>query len=187
MTQPDSEEEAKRHLKPGEALVWAGFPRQGLVLRPNDPLMMVAVLAFCAIGAFIEYALIAGGGSVVSTLWRDSSFLLLGLYVLVGRHLLDTIIRSRVAYALTDHRVLFFSGFLSRSVRAFDVRTLSRVSLEDGKAGVGSVILGSESRWFSLRGVTWPGAQLLQAPTFELIPNAYQVYWLIREMRKGLP
>ncbi len=38
--EPNAELEIARHLESGESLIWAGVPKQGLLLRPADAFMI---------------------------------------------------------------------------------------------------------------------------------------------------
>lgn len=111
-------------------------------------------------------------------------FVLMGLYVTVGRFWHDAWQRGRTRYALTTERVLIAAGGGTPTLTALSLRTLPEVTLSAKADGSGTLTFGSAAGVPAfLAGAAWPGVK--RAPAFELIPDARRVYGLVREAQRA--
>ena len=176
MLDPSRLLEVESLLDADESLLWAGAPRQGLVLRPTDAFMVPFSILWGGFAIFWEAGVLASGAPWFFALW-GVPFVLIGLYFMIGRFFVDARARARTLYALTDHRAIIISGLLSKSTRSLPLRTLSDVSLIERRDGSGTIRLGPSpplGNWDT--GLQWPGMGQHASPAFELIPNAKQVH-----------
>jgi hypothetical protein len=171
-------------LSRGERLLWTGRPRQGLLLRGSD--------AFA-----IPFSLFWGGFALFwnASVWRMGApwffrlfglpFLVMGLYVTVGRFWWEARVRARTAYALTSERIIIASGGLRPTLKSLGLQTLSDVSVTERRDGSGTILLGptpsGTMMMFGSR--SWPNGA--QVPSFELIPDAKRVFDAIHEARRA--
>jgi hypothetical protein len=132
-----SDSEIARELAATERLLWAGQPRQGIVLRPSDTF----ILLWGGFAIFWEATAILGGAPWFFALW-GIPFVLVGLYLIVGRFLWDARRRSRTLYGLSDQRVIILSGGSSRKITSLNLRTLSDISLTEKSDGTGTITFG---------------------------------------------
>src|SRR2546422_1067447 len=130
MTTQEAEQQIAKELESGERLLWAGVPRQGLTLRPNDALLIPFSLMWGGFSIFWEISALRSGGPPFILLW-GIPFLLLGLYLMVGRFFVDSAQRSRAAYGVTDRRIIIVSGLTSRTVKSLPPKTITDVSLAE--------------------------------------------------------
>ena len=72
---------------------------------------------------FWEYEAVKSGGPLFFDLW-GVPFLLVGLYMIVGRFFYEAMLRSRTYYGLTNQRVIIISGLLSQTVKSLQVKPL---------------------------------------------------------------
>ena len=166
-------------LSGDERLLWTGRPKQGVLLRPADALAIPFSLIWSAFIVFWEIGVSKGNGNLFMQLW-GIPFILVGVYMLVGRFVVDTWQRSRTTYGLTSQRAIIVSELLRRSIKSLNLRTLADVSLDERSDGTGTISFGSTADRWPYRGLQMPGMSGGLVPTFELIPNARMVFDQIR-------
>lgn len=179
--QDDPSATISAHLIPGERLLWAGRPKQGLLLRSED----IFIIPFSIIWSFIPVSVmmsrITTGEGQIGIL--NVLFLGFGLYLLMGRFPVDIWLRSRTYYGLTNERAIIVNGLNSSKVRSVDLETLSEINLTERSSGKGTIELGKTKYGFfgllSTRAVPWPGTGQYMTPAFEIITDARRVYDLI--------
>jgi hypothetical protein len=174
--------EIQPYLEPDEELLWSGAPRHGLVLRSSDIFMIPFSVLWGGFAIFWEVAVISSGASIWFVVW-GVPFVVIGLYMMIGRFFLDDLMRRKTSYAVTDRRIVIVSGIRQRQIKSLDLRTLTDVSLTELSRGEGNVTFGPVAPWgwWAPPGA-WPGMQ--QSPMFELIPEAWGVYNLIRNAQR---
>lgn len=174
----------QEELDPGERVLWCGQPKQGLMFRPSDALMIPFSLLWGGFAIFWESMAIIEGAPLLFVLW-GILFVLVGLYLIVGRFIVDAMRRKRTYYALTSERVIVVSGLLRRSVRTLSLKALSDISVSVNSSGSGTITLGPGPRlipWYL--GFAWPGMERYMPATLEGIDNAKWVYDLIRKAQR---
>ena len=179
MTTQEAEHQVLSELESGERLLWSGVPRQGLVLRSRDAFLIPFSLLWGGFAFFWEGTVLRSGGPTFFALW-GIPFVIMGVYLIVGRFFVDSVQRSRTAYGVTDRRILILSGLLSKTVKSLSVKTLADVSLTEKADRSGTISFGSV-QWYS--GAAWPGARSYLTPSFDMIANAKEVYAQIRQVQ----
>ena len=169
--------EFTKELGPGETILWAGRPSGGIRFHGYDLFLIPFTLVWAG-GALQVFGPIRDGAPLPFTL-AGGLFLAVGAYATVGRFVYDAWRRSRTRYALTNERAIILSGGLNRSISSVPLRTLPGMTLQERRAGVGTVVFGSEegSGWMA----GWPKGNQQSSPRFELIPDPRQVYEQARE------
>jgi hypothetical protein len=184
-TVTDPDQEIARYLEHGEHLLWSGSPCQGLMLRGSDALLIPFSLMWGGFVLFWEATVLSSGAPIFFALW-GVPFVMAGLYMIVGRFLVDAKSRAMTRYAVTDRRVLILSGILSRSVKSLPLKTLSELTLDEKSDGSGTITFGPANPFMMFGGgASWPGARRYQTPAFECIVGANEVHRRIREAQKG--
>jgi len=182
--------EVERKLRPelsgDERLLWSGMPSQGLLFRPTDVLMVPFSLMWGGFAIFWEYSVVSSKGApVFFSLW-GIPFVLVGLYMIVGRFLVDSYQRARTYYGVTDQRVIIVGGLVNQEVKSIALQGLSDMSLYERSNGSGSITFGpSNPRYAMWSGTAWPGTARQMAPAFELIGQVRTVYNIIREAQRA--
>jgi hypothetical protein len=179
--------EIAQALDSGESLIWSGAPRQGLLLRPSDAYVIPFSLLWGGFAIFWEVSVLntSGPNSQFMSIW-GIPFVLVGLYIIVGRFFVDARIRARTFYGLTDRRAIIVSGLFSRTINSLPLRTLTDISLQERSDRSGTILLGRPqpySSWSS--GMRWPGMSQYSTPAFEMIPNAKAVYVQLLEAQRA--
>ena len=177
-------EEVHRQLSAGERLLWSGQPRPGLVLRGSDAFQIPFSLLWGGFAFFWEWEVIHSDAPPFFVLW-GVPFVLIGIYLIVGRFFVEAKQRERTYYAVTTERVLIVSGLLRRTIKSLSLRTLTDVSLSESSNGEGSITFGAASAMSSMFWgfSAWPGMNN-QGPRFDVIPNAKSVYDTIRAAQR---
>lgn len=187
MEQDTPSKEITSELAVAEKVLWAGQPRQGLVLRGADAFLIPFSLLWGGFAIFWEVSVIAVGAPLFFALF-GLLFVVVGLYLIVGRFFFEARQRTRTFYAVTNDRIIILSGLLSRTVKSIDLRTLGEMSLSERKNGRGSIVFGSTSSFDWMFGGMpgWPGMGARLASRFELIDNVRSVYEAIRSAQRSL-
>lgn len=146
---PGAYELVRPHLSAGEQLLWAGQPRQGFVLRWIDAGLIPLSLVAAAIPAYGAYQLLGDAPSyssptmvVMGTVTAVT--LAIGLYLLIGRFLADRYYRSKLAYGVTNRRIIILRDVFGTEVVEFPLSTLRHLRLEEQRSGRGTFYLTAE-------------------------------------------
>jgi hypothetical protein len=165
-------------LGAGERLLWSGRPRQGLLLRRADVLLVPFSLMWGGFAFFWEYSVFTEGAPVFFRLW-GIPFVLVGLYMIAGRFFLEAKQRETTFYAVTNQRILIVSGIWSRRIKSLNTRSLSDISLDQTSDDRGTITFGPANPFSTFApGAAWPG--MPQVPSFDSIADARSVYETIR-------
>jgi hypothetical protein len=177
--------ELNGRLEPGESLIWTGVPRQGVVLRAFDAFMIPFSLLWGGFAFFWEATVVVQGAPIFAVLW-GIPFVVMGLYLIVGRFFSDARVRANTFYGLTDRRVVILSGVFTRTVTSLPLRTLSDISVVERSDGSGTIHLGRPqpfAAWYA--GMQWPGRGSYQTPSFDLIRDVQAVYRQLMDKQRN--
>jgi hypothetical protein len=185
----------EQELSSSERLVWSGQPRGGIRLRASDAFIIPFGLLWCGFAIFWEVmaltATAKGAGPIaIAFPLFGVPFVVIGLYLVFGRFIVDSRIRERTFYGLTSERIIVVSGLFSRRTKSLNLRTLSDISLTERPDGSGTITFGPAhpfGQWFFgewFPSGSWPGAGQFAAPAFDMIDRAKEVYHLIRQTQK---
>lgn len=144
-----AEQTITRELGAAERLLWSGRPRQGIVFRGSDAFMIPFSLLWCGFVIYWEFSVLKHGAPWFFMLW-GLLFLVIGLYFVFGRFVVDKRLRGKTAYAVSNTERSDHSGTIN--------------------VGATNPMLS----WFG--GMWWPGMEQYNEPKFELVPNAKDVY-----------
>jgi hypothetical protein len=134
---------------------------------------------------FWELGVITSGAPLFVRLW-GIPFVLVGLYIVFGRFVVEAQQRATTFYGLTDKNVIIVSGLLSKKVKRLNLRTISDVSLDERKDGRGTITFGPTPPFHAWSAATgWPGMGHRAVPAFDMIENARSVYNLVMTTQGG--
>jgi Bacterial PH domain len=171
-------------LDRGERQLWAGWPRRGLVLRPSDIFLIPFSCMWAGFAVFWELSVLHTRAAGFFALW-GVPFVLVGLYITIGRFFVDAWRRARTAYAVTSERIIIMSGGFSPTTKSLAMATLTDVTLSERPDGSGTITFGADPFGGTMyAGARWTGAP--RVPSFEMIPDAHQVYDVIRQAQQAL-
>lgn len=170
-------------LDRGERQLWAGVPKQGIAFRSSDLLMIPFSLLWGGFAVFWELSVLRESAPGFFALW-GIPFVLMGLYITVGRFFVDARRRARTIYAITSDRVIMNTGAFAPVTKSLNLRTLSDVTLQEKPDGTGTITFGNVNPiWSMYTGTSWPGVP--QIPAFEMIRDARSVYGILRKAQQA--
>ena len=171
-------------LSPNERLLWFGKPRQGFFLRASDALAIPFSLMWGGFAIFWETMVVSGNAPFFFKLW-GIPFVIVGLYMIIGRFFADVWQRRKTFYGITNERIIIVSGLFSREIKSLNLRTLTDVTLDEKVDGRGTITFGavnSSARWNS--SLRFGRNRAADVPNFEQIPQARNIYETIRNAQK---
>ena len=165
-----------RELGSGERLLWSGKPKAGIQIKATD---VIEVVPFVLILVVAIYFLV--DPTFLFGLVFGITFLIWGLYHVLGRFVVDAIWRAKGCYALTNERIIIVLGFRKRTARSFDLRTISNISLIESHDGTGTIEFGAGAPPLPYARF-YP--RIWSTPALESIENGKDVYELIRKAQR---
>lgn len=175
-----------------EQLLWSGQPRQGIVFRSNEIFLIPFSLLWGGFAIFWETAALVmtwkvpkDGAGVAALIFPifGLPFVLIGLYLIFGRFIVDARRRVKTHYGVTNQRIIIITGLMTQHVKSLNLRTLSDISLSEKPDRTGTITFGPASPFAGCFGNTsWPGMPVT-TPAFEMIQDAKKVYDLIRDVQ----
>lgn len=115
-------------------------------------------------------------------------FVLVGLYLIFGRFIVDARIRARTYYGITNDRIIIVSGLFSQEIKSLPLNKVEDVSLSQHSDGTGTITLGSTPYPYHFSGgSSWPGARRYAPPSLEFVSDAREAFDLIRSGQRANP
>jgi len=179
-------DEIGRELSDAEQVLWSGQPRQGIVLRGSDIFLIPFSLLWCGFAIVWEVSALVMPAPGFFALF-GIPFVCVGIYFVIGRFFVEARQRARTFYALTNERILIISGLMMRKVKSLDLRSLSDLSISEGKKGDGTISFGGGSPFGWMFGgmAGWPGSEAYLGPRFDLLADAKSVFEMIRKAQRA--
>jgi len=177
-------------LHENEEILWVGRPNPRKVIGPEDLYLIPFSLFWSGFAFFWEYMAITQTRSESSgdpSAWVFSlfglPFILVGLYMLIGRFIYKSWKKSHTYYAVTTQRVIILQG---RRVSTTRLDALPTLNMELNHDGSGDILLGNGPN------PTWPFMWSRfygygpSVPQLNDVPKVQQVYTLIEDARQRL-
>ena len=172
------------YLQPNESIQWTGKPPGGLLLRKADIFMIPFSLLWGGFAIFWELTVFTSGAPAFFLLF-GGVFVLVGLYIIVGRFFFDMLKRKNTIYALTNERALILSGLFGQSLKSLNLKSIPEISIKVKPDGRGTIIFGSNGGIQAMfSNSSWLGSGQSALPSFELIENANRVYQIIQNVQR---
>jgi hypothetical protein len=165
------------YLDLGEHVLWSGRPRQGIVFRDGDALLIPFGIFFGTAGI----SAIGKGGTADHKPILGAMAAAIGLYLVLVRFFLDAYHRSKLVYAITDRRAIMFDHSRRTSVTWVELKSLQNPQLIEYDKGHGTIHFGPIPAQHKLR----MHAAMGEHPMFFQIENARKVYEILRKAMEG--
>ena len=153
---------------------WSGVPDSGLKLRKSDAFAIPFSLMWGGFAIVWEAMALTSDAPFFFRLW-GVPFVLMGLYLIVGRFFWDAYARSNTAYALTDDSALILRRGLGGSMSTVYLPSVYNLNLSLAPDGSGTITFGDVPSWYQempLR--SWNTRNV--SPSFAYIRDAAAVY-----------
>lgn len=189
-----------QELAPGERLLWAGRPRQGVRLVPADAYLIPFGVIFTVVPLVIAIVLlVTGGGAVlIEAIQGLAALLTIGVYLLGGRFFLDARRRAHTFYGLTDRRALLVEarGRRTTSIQLGSAEPMELIEAGEGRGTIRFGVSPDEKTPVirQLHRGRGAGPSIVDAasarggdlPIFEEVEDARVVYEHLREVHEAL-
>ena len=177
----------ERELNSGERLLWKGRPRGGIRLRGMDFFLIPFTLLWAGFAFFSGFAAFRQALQRGSPAWPALipivPFVVVGLYILIGRFFVDAMMRARTEYGLTNRRAIIVSGFFSSNVKSVDLRATPEILLSERHDGSGTITFGATPFGWWMQRSPWGFGSSSATPSFEMIEDVRSVYKIIDQIR----
>lgn len=187
-----AESQIRKLLVPGEQLLWSGRPRSGIRFDLREILQVLLSLPLIGIPVYIVREAFAtrdprreGIGAVNDTtltflLVSAAILMLLGIYRIILKNMLDARRRSRLVYGLTSQRAIILDTRYSQFVRSIALEPLTSIDIEMSRDGAGTITCRSDAEgWLYPR--KHKGSETV--PLFQYIDSPEVVYSLMTGAR----
>src|SRR4051794_17846509 len=173
----ETERLVAHELVPEERLLWTGCPRKGILVRPGDAVLIPFSLLWGGFAISWETMAVTGNAPWFFKLW-GIPFVVVGLYLIIGRFFVDAKRRESTAYAITDSRVIIISTWTTKTVKSISLRSMADISLSESDDGRGTITFGPAAPSWRSSASTWPSSR--QPPlALEGIQNVRGVFELL--------
>lgn len=135
-------------LVPGEQILWQGHAFRGILVRPIDWFLVPLSLSF---GGFALVVLARAGPGIgdVFLALICLMFLLFGLYGAVVRFVVDAIMRQKIAYFVTNKRVLMVDSRNGSTTLSLNIACLPALDIEERADGSGTIRFDRPVGWWT--------------------------------------
>jgi hypothetical protein len=156
------------------AIRWSGRPAGGIKFSGSDILMIPFSLMWGGFAIFWETMVVRGHAPIFMQLW-GIPFVLVGLYIVVGRFFMDAYARANTEYALTDDSALIVRRGIGGRVSTVYLPGLNNMDLDVRPDGTGTITFGALPT--VSQGMTFFGnSRTPVSPAFRYIPDAAEVF-----------
>lgn len=185
MLYTDIEFELREQLNAGERLLWTGIPKQGVTFSSSDKFLIPFSLVWGGFAIFWETTSIVMGAPFFFSLF-GVPFVLIGLYLIVGRFFADARRRKYTFYGLTNTRILIKSGAKTKTIKSLNIKALSDITLNENADGSGTIYLSGEGNYLPMgRNTSWPGMASKAPAALEMITDVRSVYKQITDLQRA--
>lgn len=174
------------YMKPEEAILWCGQPKQGIQLRDADIILIPMSIILIGFSVIIDYTLLQYDSGILFKLF-GVLLGIAGLYMGLIRFLSDAIKRAHTYYCITTKRVIVLTGRNRTLIKTLPLKNIDRMDRTDEKDGSGFIIFGNTNPLYPwlLGGFYFVHDAV---PGLEMLTDVKQVYDLIsKQVKVELP
>lgn len=169
---------ARTYMVPGEAVLWKGKPGKGHLLTPQDVYMIPFSIFWCGFAVVWEIGVIFGGAPFFFGIW-GIPFILVGLYITVGRFFHTAYLRKHTAYVITNKKIIRKRGKRMDMLGAGNMPLTHITTFADGN---GTIRFGEYNMYCRRNG--FDGFQNSAPFMLENVPDVVRVHQIINTMER---
>jgi hypothetical protein len=158
---------------------WTGAPARGIIFRPTDAYAIPFSLLWGGFAIFWESTVLLQHAPIFFKLW-GIPFVLLGLYMIVGRFFVDRYLRAHTAYAVGDTAPYILRDGLWPRTITVTANALSPLELRRRTDGSGTIVFGP--RTSNRQSWNWETFNGAPGSAFERIDRVDEVYALLSKL-----
>lgn len=177
----DPRSEIIDQLQGDEKLLWADKPLTGIKFRITD--IFVTLFSTVWLGFSIFWTYMAAETSFIFALF-GIPFILIGLFLFIGRYFFDALSRKNTVYGLTNKRIIMKSGLFSKSYKSVFLDSLPSLSYTDKSDGSGDISFGHTIESFKNGKIK--NKREFPITRMEFIPNASSVHNKIADAKSSV-
>lgn len=168
----------RAQLFPDEKVIWEGKPFSGILFRPIEVFLIPFSLFWTGFALFWNANVWQSDADLFFKLF-GLPFLIAGLYITVGRFLIDMFARKATIYVVTNKRVVISKG---SKLKSLDIKRLPSLEFDELPDGSGTIRFGASNGFFSGAnnfGIWQPSFD--PTPQFIRVPRVRSLYDLIQK------
>lgn len=164
--------------------MWSGRPTQGLRFRKQDVPTALFGMAWTGFAVWWTWSIWQEEADLIPAL-MGGMMVLIGLHQFIGRFFLDSYVRARTYYGVSDQRMVILKTVPTRSVESLSLAELPDVTL-DSEGMDGGVIQFSPDVTVTVPGSGTRRRRRIRrrGPHFELDSGARSAYEIIRRAQQ---
>jgi hypothetical protein len=166
---------------PGERVLWSGSPQRGLLLTARDALIIPFSLLWCGFAIFWEASVLRSGAPPFFYVF-GALFVLVGMFMVIGRFAFDSWVRNTTEYFVTNRRILVSRRKPVKALISLNLDKLSSVTLSESRGGRGTIRFGQNYSIWAQQGFGGWIPALDATPQFLAIDNARDVFDRIQRL-----
>lgn len=163
----------RSYLESGEYVLWKGQPGKGSLFTARDIVIIPFSLLWLGFALFWEVSVIMESNSIFAMIW-GIPFIIVGLYLLVGRFLYAAHLRKKTFYVVTSKKFIIKQ---KNKIEWHDGKQYQLITVKTHKNGMATMVFGQNSQ---IAGYEMPHAFF----TFDNISDPEQVLNAIRNMEQ---
>ena len=122
-----------------EKLLWADKPARGIKFRSTDIFITLFSILWLSFSVFWVY--MASEANIIFALF-GTPFILVGVYLLIGRYFYDALSRKNTVYGLTSTRIIKKSGLFKTHYSSVLLDSLPSLTYTEKPDGSGDISFG---------------------------------------------
>jgi hypothetical protein len=167
-------------LLDGERVLWSGQHGQGVRLTGRDAFMIPFSLLWGGFAVFWEASVLRSNAPLFFALW-GVPFVLVGVYMIIGRFFVDAWLRRNTRYAVTDRRTVIARSGIGSRLTSVSLDRLPDMQLSERSDGSGTIRFGPVMPYWGASGWGMWAPSLDPTPQFIAIDDARRVFDMIQQ------